>query len=98
MDLTVYTNPEEYENIFSKIVKWESDNADIASVSENGVVTGINTGNADITAKCLQKSQTSHITVEEKKAPTILLIIFFPLLLLVIIIIFIIIFLPVNSI
>ena len=47
-----------------KTVTWSSDKTDVATVDENGVVTGIAEGTATITAKAGEKSATCQITVK----------------------------------
>ncbi|MBR6767076.1 MAG: Ig-like domain-containing protein [Clostridia bacterium] len=45
-------------------IEWTSSNPDIASVDENGMVTGISSGVAGITARCDGMSATCFVTVE----------------------------------
>lgn len=45
------------------IVTWSSNNTKIATVSNEGVVTGVKTGNVTITAKAGKKSKSKTITV-----------------------------------
>lgn len=44
-------------------ITWESSNPTIATVNDNGEVTGITNGNAQITAKCGPFSATCNVMV-----------------------------------
>lgn len=48
------------------VLDWESSKTGIATVSDNGLVTAVSAGNADITVKAGNLSQTVHITVKQK--------------------------------
>ena len=56
------------ENATNKGLKWESDNLEIATVDENGIVTGVKAGTTTITATSVGNSDavaTFTVTVEE---------------------------------
>ena len=53
----------EPEDASDKTVTWSSGKPEIATVDENGVVTGVKEGSATITAKAGEKSATVKITV-----------------------------------
>ena len=61
--LTAKVSP---ENATNPKVTWYTSAAEVATVDENGVVTGVKAGNATITAKTGEKSATVEITVNEK--------------------------------
>lgn len=56
-------------NALNKAISWSSDNTSIATVNENGAVTGIAPGTATITATSAQGSYTDtcQVTVEEQE-------------------------------
>ena len=58
--LTAKVSP---ENATATEVTWTSSAVDVATVNENGVVTGVKAGNATITAKVGEKTATVEITV-----------------------------------
>ena len=49
-------------------VTWTSSNPTVASVDQNGRVTGISAGEADITVSAAGLSDTCHVTVKQKTA------------------------------
>ena len=53
----------EPENTTFKYITWSTDNEDVATVSQNGVVIGVSVGVANITAKCGEATATCEITV-----------------------------------
>ena len=61
LQLTVTVVP---ENATDKTVAWESDKPWIASVDENGLITGVTIGEATITAKAGEKSASCAVTVK----------------------------------
>ena len=64
VNTNAYTDPSTYENLI-----WISSDQSIATVSNNGVVTGVGIGKATITAKNDVVSYTSEITVGEAEFP-----------------------------
>ncbi len=62
------------ENATNKKVKWSSSDESIATVNEDGVVTGVKEGTATITATTLDGSKTGTATIivekEEQQTPT----------------------------
>ena len=61
--LTATVSP---ENATDKTVTWTSSDITVATVDENGVVTGVKAGSAIITAKAGEQSATVDITVNAK--------------------------------
>lgn len=55
----------EPENTTERNVSWKSSNTEVATVSENGLVTGVNAGEATITAKISSFESSCKITVYE---------------------------------
>ena len=68
--LTATVSP---ENVTDKTITWTSDNAQMASVSEDGTVTAVAVGAANITAKCGDVSATCKVTVNPISASTLTL-------------------------
>ena len=62
------------ENATNKKVKWSSSDESIATINEDGVVTGVKEGEATITATTLDGSKTGTATIivekEEEQKPT----------------------------
>ena len=68
--LTATVSP---ENVTDKDITWTSDKAQIAIVSQDGTVTGLAVGVANITAKCGDVSATCKVTVNPVTASTVML-------------------------
>ncbi len=62
IETSVEITPKEYEYLFGNDIRLESNDTDIATVTEEGIVTGIDKGETEITASFLKK--TSAIPVE----------------------------------
>ena len=65
--LTAKVSP---DNATDPKVTWTTSTAEVATVDESGVVTGVKAGNATITAKAGDKTATVEITVNAKKTET----------------------------
>ena len=66
MDITILP-----ENASAKAVAWTSSDSDVAAVNADGVVTGIKTGNAVITAKAVNEEVSVQFSVKvTEKAQT----------------------------
>ena len=61
------------ENATDKTIIWSSDNEDVVTVSEDGMVTAISVGEATITATCGEVTATCNVTVKPIMATTITL-------------------------
>ena len=59
--LTASVSP---ENAVDKTIAWSSDNEEVATVDENGVVTRVSDGKVTITAKAGEKTDSVEITVK----------------------------------
>ncbi len=59
--LTASVSP---ENAADKTITWSSDNEEVATVDENGVVTRVSDGKVTITAKAGEKTDSVEITVK----------------------------------
>ena len=61
---TVQLNAEVYPaDVTDKTVTWSSSNTEVATVDAAGLVTGVSTGKATVTAKCGEVSATVEVTV-----------------------------------
>lgn len=63
IESSVQITPKEYEYLFGNDINLESNDTDIATVSEEGIVTGINKGKTEIIASFLKKNQTVEVNV-----------------------------------
>ena len=63
------------ETLFGKTITWSSDNENVATVDENGTVTGVAAGNAKITAKFagddVYETSTASYEIIVKGAPSL---------------------------
>ena len=65
--ITPYKGSEDVSEIIPVSVKWKSENPSIATVDENGIVTGISLGTATITASMQDFSASCIVTVKRKE-------------------------------
>ena len=70
LDLIVKTVPENYENIFYDTISYSSQNTDVASVSNDGVITGMSKGNTVIEVKVGNKIKTINVEIKDSKLVT----------------------------
>lgn len=70
IDLIVKTVPENYENIFYDTISYSSQNTDVASVSNDGVITGMSKGNTVIEVKVGNKIKTINVEIKDSKLVT----------------------------
>ena len=90
INLSVSTMPEGYEDLFIDNARWGSNNTSVATVSQDGTVTAVESGTAEISASYLKKTKDVSIIVKnEDRNPVIPRIAIFPLLLLFILFLFI---------
>lgn len=61
------------DNSESSAISWSSSDTNVATVSEDGLVTGVSVGTATITASCGGISATCEVTVTEVVAESIIL-------------------------
>ena len=78
MESELFLEPEGSETLALSVspaadlyVKWTSDNPDVATVDENGKVTAVSKGAANITAEVCGKTATCAVTVDEIKLASI---------------------------
>lgn len=65
LDVIVKTNPTGYENMFEDTISFISKNPEIATVSSDGTVTGIDKGSTSIEINVNEKSKTIDVSVED---------------------------------
>lgn len=66
LDTIIKTEPVGYEKLFKNLqIQWNSENNEIATVSNKGEVTGVNVGDTVITAKLLDKQDSIQVTVTD---------------------------------
>lgn len=75
----VTTNLPEYQERLENQVVWTSSDENVATVTQDGVVTANNPGNATITATLLDKQDTTDVDVQDNTAIFLLLWILLPL-------------------
>ena len=69
----VTTEPSGYENIFADLFSYSVDDESIATVSEDGIITGVSEGNTSVTVKNGEKIETVDVTVTDIQPMIILL-------------------------
>ena len=67
LDLIVKTIPENYENIFYDTISYSSQNTDVASISNDGVITGMSKGNTIIEVKVGNKIKAINVEIKDSK-------------------------------
>ena len=70
IDLIVNTIPENYENIFYDTISYSSQNTDVASISNDGVITGMSKGNTVIEVKVGNKIKSINVEIKDSKLVT----------------------------
>ena len=65
LDLIIKTVPENYENIFNDTISYTSQNSEIATVTDTGVVTGLAKGNTVIEVKVGNKIKNVSVEVRD---------------------------------
>lgn len=65
MPIVVTTNPTGYEDIFVDLFSYSVDDESIATVSADGVITGVSEGNTSVTVKNGDKTQIVDVTVTD---------------------------------
>ena len=65
MSTVVTTEPSGYENIFADLFFYSVDDESIATVSQDGIITGVSEGNTSVTVKNGEKFETIDVTVTD---------------------------------
>ena len=73
MPIVVTTNPTGYEDIFVDLFSYSVDDESIATVSADGVITGVSEGNTSVTVKNGEKVETIDVTVTDVQHLIVLL-------------------------
>ena len=61
----VTTEPSGYEDVFTDLFYYSVDDETIATVSEDGIITGVSEGNTSVTVKNGDKTQIVDVTVTD---------------------------------
>lgn len=69
----VTTEPSGYEDVFTDLFSYSVDDEAIATVSEDGIITGVSEGNTSVTVKNGEKIETIDVTVTDAQSLIILL-------------------------
>ncbi len=69
----VTTEPSGYEDVFADLFSYSVDDKSIATVSEDGIITGFSEGNTSVTVKNGDKTQIVDVTVTDVQPMIILL-------------------------
>ena len=72
LQMTYTLSPSNFNSI-NPTIKWSSSNTSIASVDENGIVTGVNTGNVTITATTMNNKTSSYDLIIDRPIESIYL-------------------------
>ena len=74
INYVITTEPSGYESLFNTDnIVWESDNTNIVTVDENGVITGVSEGTANVTATLFNSADTTSVTVTDTSILTTIL-------------------------
>ena len=73
MSTVITTAPSGYEDVFADLFSYSVDNESIATVSEDGIITGVSEGTASVTVKNGEKIETIDVTVVATQPMIILL-------------------------
>lgn len=69
----ITTEPSGYEDVFADLFSYSVDDESIATVSEDGIITGVSEGSTSVTVKNGDKIETIDVTVTDAQASIILL-------------------------
>ena len=69
----ITTEPSGYEYVFADLFSYSVDDKSIATVSEDGIITGVSEGNTSVTVKNGDKTQIVDVTVTDVQPMIILL-------------------------
>lgn len=69
----ITTEPSGYEDVFADLFSYSVDDKSIATVSEDGIITGVSEGNTSVTVKNGDKTQIVDVTVTDIQPLIILL-------------------------
>lgn len=69
----ITTEPSGYEDVFADLFSYSVDDKSIATVSEDGIITGVSEGNTSVTVKNGDKTQIVDVTVTDVQPMIILL-------------------------
>ena len=69
----ITTEPSGYEDVFADLFSYSVDDESIATVSEDGIITGVSEGSTSVTVKNGDKIETIDVTVTDAQALIILL-------------------------
>lgn len=69
----ITTEPSGYEDVFADLFSYSVDDKSIATVSEDGIITGVSEGNTSVSVKNGEKIETVDVTVTDVQPMIILL-------------------------
>ena len=73
MSTVITTEPSGYEDVFADLFSYSVDDKSIATVSEDGIITGVSEGSTTVTVKNGDKIETIDVTVTDAQTLIILL-------------------------